>query len=145
MSKFFTKDDENTFRVIFTAELANAMAICRTTVASQGEHPPATVDELAAIAGPTTLNAFALVLGHRIGKTIEAAIAAEPPRNLGATGNFPRGKLDADDEGELTLAISCQDRTVRIDFGKPTAWIGLDRDSATKFADALMKNVERIR
>lgn len=61
---------------------------------------------------------------------------------LGPTGSFPRGKLSADDEGGLRIAISTVDSTIRIDFGKPVAWIGLDKPLAIAFAEAI---IERAR
>lgn len=41
---------------------------------------------------------------------------------LGATGKFPQGKLNARDEGELTIAVGIKDGVVMIDFGKPVKW-----------------------
>ena len=39
--------------------------------------------------------------------------------------DFPRGKLNASDEGALRIAMTVRKNTLVIDFGKPTAWIGL--------------------
>jgi hypothetical protein len=59
-------------------------------------------------------------------RSVRLACGLQP----GPTGEFPRGKLNDADEGELTLAITSEAGVVRIDFGKPTAWIGLDPDAA---------------
>lgn len=66
------------------------------------------------------------------------------PLKLGATGEFPRGKFDADDEGQLAFAIGVKDRTVLVDFGKPVARIGMSRDEAMAFAAGLIAYAERI-
>ena len=62
-------------------------------------------------------------------------------RELGASGQFPRGQLNADDEGELTLGITRDDKNgiVRIDFGKPVAWMGLEPAQAIEMAKAILK------
>lgn len=36
---------------------------------------------------------------------------------------YPRGKLNDDDDGELMIAITEQDNTVIISFGKMVSWI----------------------
>lgn len=57
---------------------------------------------------------------------------------------FPRGKLSADDEGELKIAITTRDKTLIIDFGKPCAWIGLDKHTALALADTIKKRAEGL-
>lgn len=66
--------------------------------------------------------------------------------NLGATGEFPRGKLHDADEGELTLAIGVNEEknTVEIHFGKNISWLGLDRTSAENFADAIKQRAAAL-
>ena len=56
---------------------------------------------------------------------------------LGSTGDFPRGKFSQDDEGELRIAVGHKDKTVIIDFGTPTKWIGLDAAGARQLASLL--------
>jgi hypothetical protein len=60
---------------------------------------------------------------------------------LGATGKFPQGQLSDDDEGELCLGISYDDLNgiVRVDFGKPVAWLGLPPPQAIEFALLILK------
>ena len=67
---------------------------------------------------------------------------AKPFTLFGATGKFPRGKLRASDEGELRLGVTVSQGTVLIAFGKPVAWLGMDPEHATAFADALRENAE---
>lgn len=52
---------------------------------------------------------------------------------------YPRGKLNADDEGALNIAIGERDNTVIINFGKKVAWIGMSRPEAIEFAKTIMK------
>jgi hypothetical protein len=61
------------------------------------------------------------------------------------TDQFPRGKLNADDEGQLQVAIATQDKTVIIDFGKPVVWLGLDYHTAMKFAGNIMLRAQEIK
>jgi hypothetical protein len=63
---------------------------------------------------------------------------------LGGTGDFPRGKLNASDEGGLQLAIGVKDRTVIIDFGKSVVWLGLDKRTALQFAESIRKHAETL-
>ncbi len=64
---------------------------------------------------------------------------------LGGTGDFPRGKLRDDDEGGLRIGIAVRDKTVIIAFGKPTAWIGMDKAAALEFAATIKRRAEEIK
>jgi hypothetical protein len=68
---------------------------------------------------------------------------------LGPTGDFPKGKLNEEDEGGLTMAVSHQvypsGGVVRIDFGKPTAWIGLPPDEAVAFAKMIVNHAMALK
>jgi hypothetical protein len=64
-------------------------------------------------------------------------VATEP--KLGPTGEFPQGHLNQSDEGGLTFSISRENGKIVIDFGKPTIWIGLDKETALKLAVSLLK------
>lgn len=63
-------------------------------------------------------------------------------REIGATGTFPQGHLNDDDQGALKLAIAYDklDGIVRVEFGKPVAWLGLPPPEAIQFAKLLLKN-----
>ena len=65
-------------------------------------------------------------------------------RKPGATGDFPRGKLNADDEGGLRMAVGVRDKTVVLDFGSPVVWIGLPKAEALALAATLIKHAESI-
>lgn len=68
-----------------------------------------------------------------------------PCKELGATGTFPEGRISESDEGDLTLAVSRDDKNgvVIIDFGKSVSWIGLPPDRAAAFAEAIRRYAER--
>jgi hypothetical protein len=69
-----------------------------------------------------------------------------PDFKLGATGEFPRGRADATDEGELRLALAADhtNAIVRIEFGKPIAWIGLASSDARALAKMLNDKADEI-
>jgi hypothetical protein len=64
---------------------------------------------------------------------------------LGATGDFPLGKLNPQDEGGLMLQISREKGMVRIDFGTPTTWLAMPPDLALKFAKAVADRAMSIK
>jgi hypothetical protein len=65
---------------------------------------------------------------------------------IGATGNFPNGKLNSDDEGELAIRIASDPKkgVVMIDFGKPVKWVGLPKDQAFELAEILKKRAMEL-
>lgn len=60
---------------------------------------------------------------------------------FGATGTFPQGVLNDDDEGELKIGIGFdkKDGLVHLEFGKPIAWTAFPPDAAVNFARSLLK------
>jgi hypothetical protein len=58
---------------------------------------------------------------------------------LGATGAYPHGRVAPDDQGELKVAIAADpaNRRVRIEFGKPVAWLSLTPEDALVLAEHL--------
>jgi hypothetical protein len=61
---------------------------------------------------------------------------------IGATGEFPDGKLDEDDEGALRMRIGNDGKSVRLDFGEPIAWLAFGPDDAMMFATLLISHAE---
>jgi hypothetical protein len=60
---------------------------------------------------------------------------------LGATGNFPKGKLTPSDEGEIKFAMgTTKDHQVIIDFGTPCKWLALEPEGAMQLASLLVKH-----
>lgn len=57
---------------------------------------------------------------------------------LGATGQYPEGKLTEADEGEIKIAIGVHEGKVVIHFGgKPVKWIGLSAQQAREMAESI--------
>ena len=62
-------------------------------------------------------------------------------RMVGATGEFPQGKLNDHDQGALQIAIAYDklDGIVRVEFGKPVAWLGLPPPQAIELGKLLLR------
>jgi len=65
---------------------------------------------------------------------------------LGATSRFPYGKADATDEGELRMALAADHSNgiVRVQFGKPIAWLGLPSREARALAAVLIEKADEL-
>jgi hypothetical protein len=61
-------------------------------------------------------------------------------KDLGATGEHPDGKLNKHDEGGIAFAVGVHEGKVVMDFGKPTAWIGMNPQDAMDLASILINN-----
>jgi len=59
---------------------------------------------------------------------------------------FPRGKLNPDDEGQIDLAIATDlaKRVILIRFRKPVAWLGLPLAEAKDFHTLLGKHIANL-
>lgn len=64
---------------------------------------------------------------------------------IGATGEFPDGKLRPDDEGELRVAIAASKGNVVIAFGKEVEWLALDPDQAIHIAAMILQKAHEIK
>lgn len=62
----------------------------------------------------------------------------------GATGNFPDGKLDPLDEGEIRLRMGILDGRLIIEFGKPIASIGFTREEAINIGQAILDKAFKL-
>lgn len=63
---------------------------------------------------------------------------------LGATGRYPAGKLNEDDQGELRAAIGVEGDKLTIHFGKPVTWLALTPEQALGLARVLTTNAARM-
>ena len=65
---------------------------------------------------------------------------------LGATGKYPSGKLLESDEGEIRFAIGADPTTrkVIINFGKPVAWMGMEKDQAIAIGETLIARAKEL-
>jgi len=59
--------------------------------------------------------------------------------DLGATGEFPEGKLTDQDEGEVKFAVGFKEGKVILDFGSPVVWMGMSPEQAKELARSLLK------
>lgn len=68
------------------------------------------------------------------------------PEGLGATGRYPEGKLGAHDEGEIAFAVAAdpKNKKVLINFGKPVAFLGMNREQAVALAHLLIQKAMEI-
>lgn len=62
----------------------------------------------------------------------------------GKTYDYPRGKLNASDEGGLVISIRATDKTVIVDFGTPVAWIGLGKEDAMALGNGLIERAKTL-
>lgn len=65
-------------------------------------------------------------------------------QELGATGKFPDGKIDPNDEGEIKFGITILKGNVIIEFGKPVRWFGMTKEQAKDLGEFLIKKSEEI-
>lgn len=65
-------------------------------------------------------------------------------KGLGATGQFPEGKLTELDEGEIKFAVTTIDNKVVIEFGKPVHWMGMSGEQAVDLGRLLIKRGRKI-
>jgi len=66
---------------------------------------------------------------------------------LGATGKFPEGKLNKDDEGGLRFAIASdqEKQIVVIDWGKPVSWLAMTKKEALALGNAIITIADELK
>lgn len=62
----------------------------------------------------------------------------------GPTGDYPRGKLNEDDEGGLHIAIGDEKGLVILDFGTGVTWVGMPPDNARAFANLIIARANKV-
>lgn len=62
----------------------------------------------------------------------------------GATGNFPDGKLNGHEEGELRVAVGVEGDNVVITLGTPVTWFGFPPEQAVEFAQTIIKHARTV-
>lgn len=85
---------------------------------------------------------FADLLKSPENPRLHELLKKKDPNKLGGTGEFPMGKLNNDDEGEIRIGITKSNGKVIIDFGKPVHWIGFSPEQAKQVAESLLRNSE---
>lgn len=70
-----------------------------------------------------------------------------PKHLVGATGNFPEGKVNENDLGELQIGIKAfpEHGIVSIDFGKNVEWIGLEKEKAIAFGSGIIEAAGQLK
>ena len=61
-------------------------------------------------------------------------------QKLGATGEFPEGKIDPSDKGAIKYRVGADQKTqfVIMEFGTPVTWLGLKKNDAIALANSLV-------
>jgi hypothetical protein len=79
-------------------------------------------------------------------KHLFAELGGKEPRRptLGATQQFPQGKLTPEDEGEIRVGVTVYNGKVVIDFGKPTSWMGMDAEQARSLGHLLIHRAREL-
>lgn len=64
---------------------------------------------------------------------------------IGPTGEFPAGKLTADDQGGLNVGVAVYNGKIIIKFGIPIEWFGMDADMAEALGEKLIELAGQLR
>jgi hypothetical protein len=64
---------------------------------------------------------------------------------IGATNDYPEGKMTGDDEGGLKMRVGIKDNRVIVDFGKDVTWLGLDSKGAIELGNILIDRANQIK
>ena len=62
----------------------------------------------------------------------------------GALGEFPKGKLNKDDEGAIQFAIGAEGDKVILDFGTSVHWVGMTPQEAADLGSLLLKRAREV-
>jgi hypothetical protein len=62
---------------------------------------------------------------------------------IGATGEFPEGKLNKSDDGAIQFMISHTNEKVILDFRTPVKWLGMNPKDAVAMAQSLITHARR--
>jgi len=58
-------------------------------------------------------------------------------------GEFPDGKLNPQDEGAISMAVTTEKGVVKLVFPKPVAWVGMTPQQAAQLGQDLIKQAAR--
>lgn len=60
---------------------------------------------------------------------------------LGPTGDYPHGRLNADDKGGVRMGVAHDDEgNVHINFGTEVKWVAMPPDTAIDFAKTILRH-----
>lgn len=57
---------------------------------------------------------------------------------------YPRGKIAADDDGQVAVATTIKNNTVIVRFPRPVLWFGLGAHEARALGQKLIEYADRI-
>lgn len=57
---------------------------------------------------------------------------------------YPDGKLNNSDEGQLRMRVYKENGRVMIDFGKDLSWLGFDKKTLRDFIDGLEEQYKNL-
>ena len=64
---------------------------------------------------------------------------------IGKTNEYPDGKLNNHDEGELRIAVTVKGGRLIIDFGKQVKWLGFDKKTAQALLETIKLRMDELR
>jgi hypothetical protein len=66
--------------------------------------------------------------------------------HLGPTGEYPKGRLNKDDDGELAVGFSIHEggRALIMNFGKPIEWFAMKEDELRGLIDLLKRKLVEL-
>jgi hypothetical protein len=64
---------------------------------------------------------------------------------IGPTGEYPQGKLNADDAGELQMFVGIEGDCVRIEFGTAVKWCAMDEWTALELGAKIISAALTLR
>jgi hypothetical protein len=59
-------------------------------------------------------------------------------KKIGPTKQYPHGKLNPEDRGELAVGVRVEKGMIVVDFGTDLSWVALTPESAIEFATVLL-------
>ena len=57
---------------------------------------------------------------------------------------YSKGRKSADDDSGIAIAVYTSGNIIKIDFGKPTEWVGFGPQDAVDLAQVLIKHARKI-
>ena len=65
---------------------------------------------------------------------------------IGPTGEFPDGKVNSDDQGEIRVALGVDPdkKVIVMDMGSPTQWVAWDMESAVRFQEGVAEKIDEL-
>lgn len=81
-----------------------------------------------------------------LGKNNPSQQIGKKPEEPGATGEFPEGKFNQDDLGEIQINIGLVRGKVIMNFGKkPVTWIGMTKEQALELSEIIKQKANLIK